>query len=161
MSDPAEAAHGPWDRLPEALRARAVEPPGRGRLWLIETTLLVIAGVFLAVATVNDVVRQTHVNHRLIADLRTWRSYTGHDYRNLSAEQEALGPTSLGREVVCGNTRPGAPKTKPQLCLAIWGPVANGRRTVHGGWHLRARSPDVRAARYGCFGAASRGKCPP
>ena len=44
----------------------------RGRL--IETTLLILAGLLLAIATVNDVVDQTHVNHRLIADLRTWRS---------------------------------------------------------------------------------------
>jgi len=161
MSTPATpAARKPWDRLPGRLRPRVVEPPGHGRQWLIETTLLALVGVFLAVATVNDVVRQTHVNHRLIADLRTWRSYTGHDYRNLATEQQALGPTSLRREVVCGNTSPGAPKANTQLCLAIWGPVVNGRRSVHGGWYLRARSPDVRAARYGCFGPAARGKCP-
>ena len=82
---------------------------GSGRTRLIETTLLVLAGLLLAIATVNDVARQTHVNHRLIADLRTWRAYTGHDYHNLSISQQLLGEASR-REVVCGNTSPGPPK---------------------------------------------------
>jgi hypothetical protein len=146
--------------LPAWLRPRSAELPGSGRTRLIETTLLVLVGVLLAVATINDVVRQTHVNHRLIADLRTWRTYTGHAYHNLSVEQELLGKSSQ-REVVCGNTSPGAPKAKTQLCLAIWGPVVNGRRAIHGGWYVPPKAEDVRAARYGCFGPASEGKCPP
>lgn len=129
------------------------------RVRLVETTLLVLFGVLLAVATVNDVVRQTGVNDRLIADLKTWRHYTGHDYHNLSISQELLGVSSQ-REVVCGNTSPGAPKARTQLCLAIWGPVVDGRRTVHGGWYLPPESEDARAERYGCFGPASEGKCP-
>jgi hypothetical protein len=162
MSGPsASVEREPWRRLPTWLRPRSVELTGSGRTRLIETTLLVLVGVLLATATVNDVVRQAGVNHRLIADLRTWRSYTGHAYHNLSIEQELLGPTSSQREVVCGNTSPGAPKARTQLCLAVWGPVVAGRRTVHGGWYLRPKAEDVRAARYGCFGPASRGICPP
>ena len=65
------------------------------------------SALLLAIATVNDVVRQTHINQRLIADLRTWRAYTGHDYKNVAIEQQLLGPTTK-REVVCGNTTPGA-----------------------------------------------------
>ena len=126
---------------------------------LVETTLLVLAGLLLAIATVNDVVRQTHVNQRLIADLRTWRTYTGHDYHNLSISQTLLGETSQ-REVVCGNTSPERRKRRTQLCLAIWGPVIDGRRTVHGGWYLPPKAEDVRADRYGCFGPASQGVCP-
>jgi hypothetical protein len=118
----------------------------------------VLVGVLLAVATINDVVRQTHVNHRLIADLSTWRAYTGHRYHNLSIEQELFGRASQ-REVVCGNTSPGPPKARTQLCLAIWGPEVNGRRPVHGGWYLPPRTEDGRAVRYGCFGEASRGLC--
>jgi hypothetical protein len=158
-ASPTPAGRPPWGWLPGWLRPRAAEVPGSGQLRLIETTLLVLVGVLLAVATVNDVVRQTNVNHRLIADLRTWRAYTGHGYHNLSIEQELFGAHS-GREVVCGNTSPGAPKARTQLCLAIWGPVVDGRRTVHGGWYLPARSEDVRAQRYACFGPASRGICP-
>jgi len=127
---------------------------------LIETTLLVLVGILLAVATVNDVVRQTRVNQRLITDLKTWRHYTAHDYHNLSIDQELFGSSSQ-REVVCGNTSPGAPKARTQICLAIWGPVADGRRAVHGGWYLPANLEyDVRAERYGCFGSAAQGMCP-
>jgi hypothetical protein len=148
-----------WARLPERLRPRESEQPGTSSAWLIETTLLVLVGLLLLIATVNDVSRQTHVNDRLIADLKTWRSYTGHDYRNLSVSQELLGAGSE-REVVCGNTSPGAPKSTTQLCLAVWGPVVGGRRTIHGGWYLRAHvEDDVRADRYGCFGAAAEGIC--
>ncbi len=160
MSQPsAPAERDPWVRLPGWLRPRAVELPGSGRMRLIETTLLVLAGLILAVATVNDLARAVGVNDRLIADERTWRAYTAHDYHNLSIDQEVLGE-STQREVVCGNTRPGAPKAATQLCLAIWGAVHDGRRRVHGGWYLPANVEDVRADRYGCFGPGSQGMCP-
>ncbi len=158
VSTPVEGSH--WERLPSWLRPRSSERPGTGRTRLVESTLLVLAGLLLAIATVNDVVRQTHVNQRLIADLRTWRSYTGHDYHNLSISQQLLGENSQ-REVVCGNTSPGTPKARTQLCLAIWGPVVDGRRTVHGGWYLPPQAEDLRADRYACFGPASKGVCPP
>jgi hypothetical protein len=148
-----------WRRLPSWLRPRAVELKGSGNLWLIETTLLVLVGIVLATATINDVARQTGINHRLIADLKTWRHYTGHDYHNISVDQETLGVTSQ-REVLCGNTSPGGPQARTQLCLAIWGPVVDGRRSVHGGWYLPPYSDDLPAARYGCFGPAARGRCP-
>jgi hypothetical protein len=149
-----------WQWLPAWLRPRADELRGTGQMRLIETTLLVLVGVVLAVATVNDVARQTGINQRLIADLKTWRQYTGHDYRDLSIDQELLGSSSQ-REVVCGNTSPGAPKATTQICLAIWGKVVDGRRTVFGGWRLPANVEyDVRADRYGCFGPASQGICP-
>jgi hypothetical protein len=148
-----------WKRLPGWLRPRMVELPGSGRTRLVETTLLVLMAILLAVATANDVVRQTHVNQRLIADLSTWRAYTGHGYHNLSIDQKLLGETTQ-REVVCGNTSPGGPKATTQLCLAIWGPVIGGRRTVQGGWYLPATVEDLRAYRYACFGPASEGLCP-
>jgi cell division protein FtsL len=129
------------------------------RVRLIETTLLILLGLLLAAATVNDVVRQTHTNQRLIADLRTWRDYTRHDYHNLSIEQTVFGERSQ-REVVCGNTTPGAPKARVQICLAIWGPVVDGRRAVHGGWYLPPNTEEnLRRDRYGCFGPASAGLC--
>ncbi len=130
------------------------------RVRLIETTILILAGLLLVSATVNDVVRQTHVNQRLIADLRTWRTSTGHDYHNLTIEQTVFGERS-SRDVVCGNTTPGAPKTKIQLCQAIGGSVIDGRRTVLGGWYLPANTEeDLRRHRYGCFGSATAGMCP-
>jgi hypothetical protein len=130
------------------------------RVRLIETTVLVLVGLLLAGATVNDVVRQTHVNQRLIADLRTWRTRTGHDYHNLTVEQTVFGERNQ-TEVVCGNTSPGAPKTHIQLCLAIGGPAVDGRRTVRGGWYLPANTEeDLPRDRYGCFGPISAGMCP-
>jgi hypothetical protein len=130
------------------------------RVRLIETTLLVLIGVLLAVATVNDVVRQTHVNDRLITDLRTWRTRTGHDYHNLTIERTVFGEQNT-TDVVCGNTSPGAPKSRIQICLVIGGPVLDGRRTVRGGWYLPAYAEeDLPKIRYGCFGPASAGRCP-
>jgi hypothetical protein len=148
-----------WHRLPAWLRPRDSERPGAGSTRLVETTLLVILGLLLTIATVNDVVRQTHVNQRLIADLATWRAYSGLPYHNLSIEQELFGVASR-KEVVCGNTSPGAPKARTQLCLVIYGPEQAGRRAVYGGWYLPPKVEDVRSARYGCFGSAARGRCP-
>ena len=159
MSDAtSRAERDRWAFLPEPLRPRDAEVPGLGSLRLVETTLLLLLGLLLAVATVNDVVRQTHVNDRLIADIATWRAYTGHPYHNLSIEQELFGAGSQ-HEVVCGNTSPGGLKARTQLCLVIYGPASGPRRTVHGGWYLPPKVEDVRADRYGCFGAASRGMC--
>jgi hypothetical protein len=155
MSDSSSPlARGFTARLPVWLRPRSEELQGQGRTRLVETTLLLLAGLLLAIATVNDVVRQTHVNHRLVADLRTWRAYTGHNYHNLSAEQDIFGHST--REVVCGNTAPGGPKERVQLCLVITGPVVHGRRTVRGGWYLPPKSEDLRSARYACFGSATK-----
>jgi hypothetical protein len=153
MSSPARARRDLASRLPSALRPRTEERRGTGRLRLIETTLLVIAAVLLATATINDVARQVGVEHRLSTDLATWRARTGHDYRNLSVDQQLLGQQTE-HEVVCGNTRPGPPKSSAQLCLEIWGPVRSGRRQVHGGWYIPARSEDERQLRSRCFGAA-------
>jgi hypothetical protein len=130
------------------------------RVRLVETTLLVLAGLLLAVAVVNDVVRQTHVNHRLETDLHTWRAYTRHDYHNLSIEQAVFGETNT-TDVVCGNTVPGVPKSRVQICLAIGGQTVDGRRTVTGGWYLPVHSEeDLPENRYGCFGPAAAGRCP-
>jgi hypothetical protein len=145
----------PWGRLPAWLRPRAIELPGSGRTRLIESTLLVLALVLLAIATVNDVARQRSVNHRLVADLRTWRAYTGHDYHDLSIEQDIYGHST--REVVCGNTTPGPPKARVQICLVMTGRVLQGRRTVRSGWYLPPKVEDLRGYRYGCFGPPTAG----
>lgn len=149
----AERAPGRMDWLPDALRPREREDTGNGTMRLIETTLLVLAGVLLLIATVNDLSRQVGVNHRLNADTATWRAYTGHDYRNLDISQELLGASS-GREVVCGNSAPGAPRSRTQVCLMIGGPTVSGRRQVQGGWLIPPGSEDQKPTRYACFGAA-------
>jgi hypothetical protein len=141
------------------LRPREREQPGSGQTRLVETTLLVLVGLFLLIATVNDLVRQTHVNHRLVADLRTWRQYSGHEYKNVSVEQDLYGHTT--RDIACGNVSPGAPKARTQLCVVLTGPVRAGRRAAHGGFYLPPKVDDVRRYRYGCYGSATRdGLCP-
>jgi hypothetical protein len=138
-------------------RAGRRTPVGPTRL--IEGAVLALAGILLATATINDLVRQTDVNHRLNVDLRTWRAYTGHDYHTLSVSQDVRGLST--REVVCGNTAPGGPKQRVQLCLQITGPVRAGRRSVSGGWYLPAKVEDVRSFRYACFGpAVAEERCP-
>jgi hypothetical protein len=159
-TEPREPYERLWRRLPAVLRPRTTEPAGRGELRLVEGAVLVAIALLLAVASVNDVVRQAGVNHRLVADLRTWRSYTHHDYKNVGTDQELLGRATR-RDVVCGNTTPGPPKARPQVCLIVTGPVHGGVREVSGGWFLPAGTEDdVRPSRYGCFGAASAGLCP-
>jgi hypothetical protein len=161
MTEPVPAAEQDrWVRLPAWLRPRERETNERGRTWRTETVLLVIVGLLLAVATGNDVVRQTHVNERLIVDIAAWRHFTGHDFHNLSVDQEIFGASSH-RDVICGNTSPGAPKSKTQICLVVSGRSATGKRTVGGGWYLGEHvEDDVLSARYGCFGAEAVGQCP-
>ncbi len=141
-----------FDSLPRWLAPREQgSGESSGRRWRIETAVLVVVGVFLLVAVANDLSRQSGVNARLNADLSSWRAYTGHDYVNLQVDTQLLGPTTE-REVVCGNTSPGAPKARTQICLLVWGPIKDGRRPVHGGWYLPPRSEDLESLRYGCFG---------
>jgi hypothetical protein len=147
-----------WLRLPRRLQPRPVELPGLGRVRLIETTLLLLGAVLLATATVNDLSREVKINDRLIVDTRMWRTYTRHDYANLSTGLNVFGE-AVQRDVVCGNTSPGAPLSRTQLCLAIGGPVVDGRREILGGWYLPPNSEDKRAERYACFGAGAQGMC--
>jgi hypothetical protein len=136
--------------LPEWARPRESERGGLGSLRLAETTLLVLFALLLATATVNDVVQQTHVNHRLVADLATWRAATGHNYRNIGVEQDIKEHST--RDIVCGNVSPGGPKQRTQICLRIAGPIVAGHRNVSGGYYLPPRSEDKASLRYGCFG---------
>jgi len=149
-NSPANALERRLDRLPESLRPRERQARGSGRLWRVETIVLLAVGLLLAIATVNDVVLDTHVNHRLNADLLTWRVYTGHHYKNVATEQDVIHYTTTG--VVCGNTTPGPPKQRIQLCLQMTGPVVHGYRAARGGWYLPPRAEDLHRYRYGCFG---------
>ncbi len=155
MSEPpATPASGHLARLPEWARPRDRERRGLGSLRLVETTILIFLGLFLTIATVADVVKQTHVNHRLVADLRTWRAVTGHDYRNIGTEQDVKGHTT--RDTVCGNVSPGGLRERTQVCLVLVGPVSSGRREVSGGYYLPPKAEDGRHNRYACFGAATQ-----
>jgi hypothetical protein len=140
-------------RLPSWARPLDRERAGLGSLRLAESTILVLVAVLLATATVNDLVRQTRVNHRLIADLATWRAVTGHRYHNLAIEQDIKAHTTT--DTVCGNVSPGAPGERTQLCLMLAGRTIGGRRIVLGGYYLPPRTIDKPFYRYACFGRAS------
>lgn len=153
----ASASTAPPDRrrrLPEWLRPREDERRGRGDLRRLESTLLVLAFLLLASATVYDVVRQVHVNERLTVDLRTWRTITGNDLKNISIEQDLVRYTT--RDVLCGNVGAGPPGTQPQVCLIVTGPTVRGTRAVHGGFYLPPYFQDKRVNRYACWGTAVR-----
>jgi hypothetical protein len=141
-------------RLPEWARPRESERQGLGSLRLAESCILILLGALLALATINDVVRQTHVNHRLVADLRSWRLVTGHDYRNLSVEQDVKRHST--RDTVCGNISPGGPKERTQVCVLLSGPVISGRRAVSGGYYLPPQIVDLARNRYACFGSSAQ-----
>jgi hypothetical protein len=139
--------------MPEWARPREDERQGLGSLRLAETTILILLGVFLALATVNDVIQQTHVNHRIVADDATWRTATGHNYHEITTEQDVKTHTT--RDVVCGNVSPGGPKERAQVCLVLVGPVRGGLREVGGGYYLPPQTIDIVRNRYACFGAPS------
>jgi hypothetical protein len=144
---------GRWERL----YPRESERRGRGDLRRVESTLLVLAFLVLAVAVVNDVVLQVHVNERLTVDLRTWRAVVGRDYprhaqQNISIERDLTHHTT--RDVLCGNIGEGPPGTQPQVCLIMTGPTVNGRRAARGGFYLPPYFQDKRENRYACFGTA-------
>jgi hypothetical protein len=142
------------ERLPEWLRPRDEERRGRGDLRRVESTLLVLAFLLLAVATINDLVREAHVNERLTVDLRTWRQITGNYLKNISIEQDLTHYTT--RDVLCGNTGSGPPGTQPQVCLIMTGPTVHGLRAARGGFYLLPYFQDKRVNRYACFGTAVR-----
>jgi hypothetical protein len=151
---PTTSAEGIWARLPEWARPLDRERHGLGSRRLAESTILILIGLFLVVATVNDVVLQTHVNHRLSADLATWRKATGHNYVNIDTEQDIKTYTT--RDTVCGNVSPGAPGERAQICLNVVGPVVSGVRTVTGGFYLPPYHPNLYGNRYACFGLAKQ-----
>jgi hypothetical protein len=159
MSEPrASTAQEPLRWLPQWARPLDREKRGLGSLRLAETTVLILLGVFLAVATVNDVVQQTHVNHRIEADDATWRADTHHDYHEITTEQDVKTHTT--RDVVCGNVSPGGPDEHTQICLVMVGSVRSGLREVSGGYYLAPETVDVARHRFACFGEpAHAGLC--
>jgi hypothetical protein len=154
----ASAAREPFGGLPEWARPLDSEKLGLGSLRLAETTILILLGVFLVVATVNDVIQQTHVNHRIVADDLTWRMTTHHDYHEITTEQDVKTHTT--RDVVCGNVSPGGPDAHTQICLVLVGPVRGGLREVSGGYYLAPKTVDLIRHRFACFGEpAEAGLC--
>ena len=147
------------ERLRDLLGPRTEERRGRGELRLLESAVLVLVGLVLLVATVNDVHRQVHIGNRLSADLESWRALTGVAFHNPFIEQDIKHYST--RDVVCADLTIGKPEGKPQACLIFTGPVRAGRRQARGGFYLVAKGTDIHEPvldrpqyRYACFGSA-------
>jgi len=156
IDDRAAEAGGIFARLPKPLRPLTRELPGGGRRMKVEAAILLLIALVLAVASVYDVTRQVKINYRLTADIATWHEITGHVgpiYKELDVEQNLT--TYTNRDIVCGNTSPGKPGHRQQVCLVMKGPIVNGRREASGGFFLPPYKPDRARYRYGCFGAPS------
>jgi hypothetical protein len=147
------------ERLRDLLGPRREERRGRGELRLVESAVLVLVGLVLLVATVNDVHRQVRIGNRLDADLESWRALTGVAFHNPFIEQDIHKYST--RDVVCADLTIGKPEGKPQACLIFTGPVRAGRRQARGGFYLVAKGTDIHEPvldrpqyRYACFGSA-------
>jgi len=150
-------ATGIGGRLPAWLAPREHDCTGR-RVWRVETVALILVGLLLAVAAINDIFYSVNAAAQLVADQTTWRHYTGRDYYNVSA-----GALVVGRapDISCANSAPGPPGERTQICLLIDGTIVHGLRSVVGGWRLPARTGDFPAKRYDCFGeGAAKALCP-
>jgi hypothetical protein len=141
------------------LRPRTTERIGRGEVRLIETAVLLVVGLFLAIAVVNDVARAVPIGERLNADLESWEAIVGVHYHNPIIEQDVKHYTT--RDVVCADTEKVKPLGHPQICLIFTGPVVHDRRTAFGGFYLVADGTDVhepvlddKKYRYACWGTA-------
>lgn len=147
------------------LAPRSEERP-RARLVRVETVVLVLVALVLAVATVYDLTRQVGIDKRLHADLVSWQAITGARYTNAYVEPDAKHYST--RDVVCGWTPRPDPWQTAQACLIFTGPVHGSRRATAGGYYVAAvgslvnrQAFDRARYRYGCFGdAAAQGfKC--
>ena len=77
-------------RLPRWLAPGDEDRPSR-RTWRVETIVLIVVGVLLAVSALNDIVWSVNNNGRLVADQMTWRHYNHRDYFNVSAAPLVVG----------------------------------------------------------------------
>jgi hypothetical protein len=144
-----------FSRLPTWARPLDREPAG-GRTRRLELVVLALVGLVLLAAVIDDVVLQTHTNHRLVKDLATWRAATGLHWKNLGIERDIARFTS--KDTICGNVATGPPDERAQVCLTMVGPVVGGYRYVTGGYYLPPVVLDEQANRYSCFGEAASEK---
>ncbi len=131
------------------------ELPGRGELRLVEGVVLVLVGLLLAVATVDDVARQAGINHRLDADLRSWRRYTHHDYKNVGDRPGTARRRDRARRRLRQRRSRARRTSGPRSASSSRARRRGGLRTVAGGWYLPAKTADdVRSSATAASGPA-------
>jgi hypothetical protein len=133
--------------------------PSNQDLRLIETAVLLVAGLVLAVATVNDIGRLVHITERVKLDQHTYR-YVMHTQGGVTTpiRKVSVTPGSTTKVDVACSPPIGGPRGSS--CLVIGGPAggtgAQHLRTVEGGYRLLPGARNRYAARYGCFGVPAR-----
>ena len=158
MSSTTSAPAGPTrrTRLPDWLAARpdGQRDPASRDVRAIETTILLLVGLLLAVAVVYDVAYQTRVNIRESADRATWRAFAHIQTKHLSVLPPERGTT----DIVCRSSSTVAATAAHQVrvCLVVSGPTVHGLRHIDGGFYLQPKRSDSFAYRYGCFGLPAR-----
>ena len=132
--------------------------PANPDLRLIETAILIVAGLVLAVATANDIGRSVHITERLKIDAHTYRYYMhtqGHVTKSI--RKVPVTPAIYSKVDVACSPPPGGPRAS--TCLVIGGAVhasPSGQvRDVIGGYRLLPGSRNRYAARYACFGVSA------
>jgi hypothetical protein len=129
----------------------------RGPLWMYETFALIVIGIVLIVAVLYDVSYDVGNDHRMAADVATWRQFVGQKPTTIWAHPVVLGHTE---DVSCGTVALGPSATETQVCLLLVGPVRDGLRTIAAGWQLPWGDSDHSYDRFACFGPAASGWCP-
>lgn len=124
---------------------------------MYETFVLVVIGIVLLVAVLYDVSYDVGNDHRMVADVRTWRQFVGQKPDTIWAKPVVLGHTE---DVSCGSVALGPATQETQVCLLLVGPVRNGVRTIAAGWQLPWGDSDHSYDRFSCFGPAASGWCP-
>lgn len=135
--------------LPTGLRPRDHDSDGGGGpvRRAAELAVLVVIGLLLAAASLNDLVHQTRVVERIAVDKTTWIAYTHHTVRRLFVTP-GVGSTT---DTACA---PPAQDAAYRLCLVLTGPSGGPRRTVSGGFRLPSTGDNRYGRRYACFGSA-------
>ena len=152
MSDACDTAERGWQRLPPRLRPRDAERPGSGRLWLVETIVLLLVGLLLAIATVNDVVLRRTSTTASSPTCARGAPTPATTTRTSRPNRTSAHHTTT--DVVCGNTTPGPPKERTQICLQMTGPVVaraprRARRLVPAAEGRRPAPLPLRLLRHG------------
>jgi hypothetical protein len=125
-------------------------------MWRIETVVLVVIGLLLTAAVVNDVVRQLGIDARKKVDMRTFAHYvpgTPPKHIEVTAGQRGLPDVTCGRPVVHADVR---------VCLIMIGSSHVLYRDVVGSYTLPFLHSDRRRYRFACAGyAVTHHLCPP
>jgi hypothetical protein len=116
-----------------------------------------VIGVVLLTAVIYDLSYDVGNDHRMAADVATWRLFVGQKPDKIWAKPVVLGHTE---DVSCGSVALGPSTQETQVCLLFVGPVRNGLRPIAAAWQLPWGAADHSYLRFACLGPAASGWCP-